>query len=232
MSDEIMNETTDVIIVAAGSGTRLGYSIPKAFVPLNGKPILSYSIDFFLSHKSINHVILVVSEFMLEESKELFSSKGVTIVTGGKERWQSVKNGVNASDAKWVMIHDAARPFVTTEVVDSVLQKKNEFACIITATPVVDTIREFSGDIAGKTIDREKLIRVGTPQLFNREILLNAFASYKDESKIPTDEAMLIQEAGISVGISWGDPNNFKITTKSDLVLAETLIKELTNLKI
>lgn len=219
-----MNESIDVVIVAAGSGTRLGYAMPKAFVPLNKRPLLSHSVDTFLTHPSIRNVILVIPEQMINPAREQFSHSRIKITTGGEQRWNSVQNGIRCSDAEWVLVHDAARPFVTNKIIDSVIVKRLSFNCVITATPVVDTIRIFEKDVAKQTIDRESLVRVGTPQLFKRALLLFAFDKLSSNDPIPTDEAMIMQNAGVQVGIAWGDPNNFKITTPEDLELAEALL--------
>jgi 2-C-methyl-D-erythritol 4-phosphate cytidylyltransferase len=219
-----MSIITDAIIVAAGSGNRLGFSIPKAFVPLGGRPLLSWSIETFLAHPIIRQVILVIPQNMHDETKSLFSNPRIKCVIGGAERWHSVRNGVKFSDAECVLVHDAARPFVSTKVIDAIIEKTDKYKCVFTATPVVDTIRSFCGDKAGETVDREKLLRVGTPQFFNREQLINAFDTIRPEDPIPTDEVMLMQKTGIDAGIAWGDPNNFKITTVEDLNLAEALV--------
>lgn len=220
-----MTKTIDTIIVAAGSGSRLGFSIPKAFVPLAGKPLLSWSLDTFLNHPSIRNIILVVPQSMLDETTSKFGSARVNCVVGGAERWESVRNGVRASDADYVMIHDAARPFVTAKVIDSILVHSTHSDCVFTATPVVDTIRKFTGNTAGETINREELVRVGTPQFFKRTALSTAFLSIKPGDSLPTDEVMLMQKNGYTATIAWGDPNNFKITTIEDLRLAEALKK-------
>lgn len=214
----------DVIIVAAGSGTRLGLSTPKAFVPLMGKPLLSYSLETFLSHQAINSVILVVPDSMYESANREFSSIRVKVTVGGEHRWQSVSKGIDASDAEWVMIHDAARPFVNAMVIDRILDRISQYDCIITVTPEVDTIRMFAGDEAGETVDRDKLVRVGTPQMFRKEVLCQGLAMAKSMESPPTDEAVLMQQMGVKVGIAWGNPKNFKITTLSDLEIAEALI--------
>lgn len=225
-----MTETFDAVVVGAGSGTRLGHSIPKALVPLCGNPILFYSLKTFCSHPAFSKVILVVSTSMLEDTDQFlnrysdFKSK-VKVVKGGDERWKSVRNGVGASDADWVAVHDAARPFVTNRVIDPVLEKRTEYECVITATPEVDTIRTFSGSRTGETINRSKLLRVGTPQLFRRELLVSSFQKAARMSPPPTDEATLMEQEGVQVGFSWGDPLNFKITTSADLFIAEALLE-------
>ncbi len=214
----------DVIVVAAGSGTRLGHSTPKAFVPLMGKPILSYSIETFLSHDRIGSVILVVPKSMYDFSVEEFRNDKIQVTIGGDQRWQSVQNGVARSNADYVLIHDAARPFVTHPVIDKILEKISDFECVITVTPEVDTIRMRDGEKAGLTVDRDKLLRVGTPQLFKRILLCQGLKEAEQSGLNPTDEALLMQNMGIAVGIAWGDPKNFKITTPSDLEIAEALI--------
>jgi 2-C-methyl-D-erythritol 4-phosphate cytidylyltransferase len=139
--------------------------------------------------------------------------KEVTVVPGGEHRWQSVKNGVGASEATWVMIHDSARPFVAPAVIDAVLHAARRF----------DAVRKFSGDRAGETLDRSVIVRVQTPQLFLRAKLLLAFDAATRLSSPPTDEALLMEALGAAVGIAQGDALNFKITTQGDLELAEAL---------
>ncbi len=225
-----MQEKTDVIIVGAGSGTRLGHTTPKAFVRLAGKPILYYSVSAFVSSPLVSSVILVVPSTMKDQTETFlnhFPQLGTktTVTAGGDERWKSVRNGVAVSSAEWVMVHDAARPFVSQAIINSVLEKRTQFQSVITATPEVDTIRTFQGDKTGKTVDRTTLLRVGTPQLFRRELLMNAFVKASQMVPPPTDEAALIEMEGITVGFSWGDPLNFKITTPSDLLIAEALLE-------
>lgn len=222
-----MSETCDAVIVAGGSGIRLGHTFPKAFVPLAGRPLLSHSVEVFRMHPAVSGIVLVVPESMSEEAQHHFSSiNGIRYVTGGKERWLSVQNGVGVSDAEWVLVHDAARPFVTIDVISHLLEKRSSYDSAITATAVVDTIRTFSGDLAGVTIDRSRLIRVGTPQLFRRSLLLEGFKLATTRKEEITDEAMLMQLLNIDVGLSWGDPMNFKITTAADLEIAEALLKK------
>ena len=151
--------------------------------------------------------------------------KELIIIAGGAHRWQSVKNGVEVSKAEWVMIHDSARPFVTRTIIDAVLGATKKYDAIITATPEVDTVRRFTGDRAGDTLDRNELVRVQTPQLFRRAPLTGAFKLAESLSRPPTDEAMLMEAAGMPVGIVPGAPLNFKITTEKDLALAQALCK-------
>jgi 2-C-methyl-D-erythritol 4-phosphate cytidylyltransferase len=220
-----MMERCDVIIVAAGSGTRLGFDIPKAFVPLAGKPILIHSLETFLAHPTVERIIVVVPTGFVERTAGAFADDKVTVVAGGAERWESVRNGCAASDAPWVLVHDAARPFVTTAVIDALLVMRSSFDCAFTATPVVDTIRTFTNDTAGETVDRSKLVRVGTPQLFRTSLLPRCFDLAATLPSPPTDEVFLMQQIGIPAGIARGDPKNFKITTREDLEMAEGMVR-------
>ena len=217
----------DAVIVAAGSGTRLGPDIPKAFVSLAGKPLFLHSLECLATHNSIKSIVLVAPPDMLHEAEKIVSinhfAKKVSSVPGGKERWQSVQSGVNACASEWVLVHDAARPFISQAVIDSVLEKMAGFDAVITVTPEVDTVRHFKDDRAMETVDRSTLVRVGTPQLFRTAMLKKAFLSAERMVPPPTDEAVLMEAMGIPVAIAWGDPLNFKITTQSDLLLAEAL---------
>jgi 2-C-methyl-D-erythritol 4-phosphate cytidylyltransferase len=222
-----MTKSIDAIIVAAGSGQRLGAELPKAFVALAGKPLYIHSLLQCAAHPSVARIIMVVPEAKVAEVKEdvkgLGASKEIVVVAGGKHRWQSVQNGVNASNAEWVMIHDAARPFVSKAVIDGVIALSDRYSAVIATTPEVDTIRKFEGDRALETLDRSSVVRVQTPQLFLREKLVSALDHAPFLASVPTDEAMLMETSGEPVGIAPGDPLNFKITTKEDLALAEAL---------
>jgi 2-C-methyl-D-erythritol 4-phosphate cytidylyltransferase len=217
-----------VIIVAAGIGTRLGRPVPKGFVKLGGKPLFLHALSVLLAHKAVSDAVLVVPSAYIQKAKRTIAACGYTkkvaVVRGGKDRWQSVKNGVRAVAAQWVLVHDAARPFVTRAVIDAVLDKKDRFECVITATPEVDTVRAAAGGLAGGIVDRSKLVRIGTPQLFRRSLLLRALVEAPALSSPPTDEAVLVQRIGVPVALATGDPMNFKITTPADLVMAEALL--------
>ncbi len=219
--------TIDAIIVAAGSGSRLGAPIPKGFVSLGGKPLFLHSVLQFAKHPRIDKIIIVAPSAMLDETTALCAAhtggRPFEVVIGGKERWQSVQNGTNSSLADWVMIHDCARPFMTIELIDKIISASQDYDAVIAAVPEIDTIRYFKGDRAGETLDRSKIIRVQTPQMFKREALKKAFSHAATMNRPPTDEAMLMEALDIPVGIAWGDPLNFKITTQEDLHIADAI---------
>ncbi len=174
-------------------------------------------------------MILVVPLAMMKKARSIVSGlqikKEISIVAGGEHRWQSVKNGVEAAAGAWVLIHDAARPFVTHRIITAVVAASARYDAVIAGTPEVDTVRRFSGDRAMETLDRTAIVRVQTPQIFLRDKLLAAFEYARSLASPPTDEAILMETTGIPVGIAKGDPLNFKITTKEDLEIAEALCK-------
>jgi 2-C-methyl-D-erythritol 4-phosphate cytidylyltransferase len=216
------------IIVAAGRGTRLGGELPKAFVELGGLPMVEYSVRRFAAHQSIGEIVLVVQPGQAAEAREILdkNSAAGAIVNGGEHRWLSVRNGLLACThpAPWVLVHDAARPFVTEQVITALLDKTSSFDCAVTATPEVDTVRLVDGDRSVETLDRSKLVRIGTPQLFRKDKLAEALALAESMEVPPTDEAILMERMGIAVGIAQGDPLNFKVTTPADLTLARALV--------
>lgn len=222
-----MNSRTSAIIVAAGAGTRLSADHPKAFVSLAGAPLFVYSLRRFDAHAAIDELVLVAPASMHARARSIIATlspaKPATVVSGGEHRWQSVRNGLDACDAsaEWVLVHDAARPFVSHAVINALLAFRERFRCAFTATPMVDTVRRVKGDTSVETLDRSALVRVGTPQLFHRQSLHDAFARMSDAAI--TDEVMLMERTGHAVGVAAGDPLNFKITTPEDLAMAEAL---------
>ncbi|MDD5673235.1 MAG: 2-C-methyl-D-erythritol 4-phosphate cytidylyltransferase [Chitinivibrionales bacterium] len=222
-------ENTEAVIVAAGAGARLGGLTPKAFVPLAGKPLFAHSLAAFDAHPAVRQIVLVVPPQHQDYARNFVNActwrVPVKIVVGGRHRHQSVYNGVAATgnDCFWVMVHDGARPFVSQEIIDALLDKGDSWACAVTAVPETDTIRYFSGMQVLDTIDRGKVVRIGTPQLFNKDLLLKAFGFAETLPQPPTDEAELMKSAGHIVGLAWGDPLNFKITAPADLELAEAI---------
>ena len=217
------------IIVAGGMGKRLGKEIPKAFVPIGEKELFMYSAEIFDEMRIFNEIIIVVPETAIGETAEKtkhFSTK-VLVVAGGIERHNSVENGINAASGEVVLIHDAARPFITKNLVGELLEnyENSGFSGVISANLVVDTMRKFSENLCGETINRDELISVGTPQIFDKKILSDCFSKISELEKIPTDEAMLAQKFGHKIGWVKGSKLNFKITTPEDIILAEAIVK-------
>jgi len=217
------------VIVAGGMGKRLGKEIPKAFVPIVRKELFLYSAEIFDEMRFFNEIIIVVPDSAIAQTQKKTASfkTKIIVVQGGKERHNSVENGVKKASGEAVLIHDAARPFITKKLVGELVEnyENNDYCGTILANPVVDTVRKFDGALCGQTINRSELIAVGTPQIFDKKILLNCLEKIQESDEIPTDEAMLVQKFGHKVGWVSGSKMNFKITTPEDIILAEAIVK-------
>ena len=222
--------TASAILVAGGMGTRLGKAEPKAFVPLGGRPLFTWALDILAAHPSVAEIVIVVpagyEDSTAAVASDFLNGKRMAVVPGGAERWQSVEHGVAActGETDWILVHDAARPFVSPGVIDDVLGLADRFLCGFTATPEVDTIRRYAEDRCTETLDRSRILRVGTPQLFHKQTLREGLAAASTMVPPPTDEAMLFESLGHPLGFAWGDPLNFKVTTPSDFAIAEAVM--------
>lgn len=214
---------TAAVIVAGGNGTRLGLSTPKAFVTLCGRPLYEFSLEIFLNHPNISEVVLVVPEGSRCQSP----TDKVQIVVGGRRRQDSVWNGLMAlrDDVEGVLIHDAARPFVTSDLIDQLLAPLALGKNVITALPMTDTVKLADGGRIVKTVDRQLLWRAQTPQGFIFSQLKKAFQVAEREGWLATDESFLIEKWGGDVHWVEGDIQNFKITTPADFKLAEAILR-------
>jgi 2-C-methyl-D-erythritol 4-phosphate cytidylyltransferase/2-C-methyl-D-erythritol 2,4-cyclodiphosphate synthase len=214
------------LIVAAGAGTRLGGEVPKQYLPLGGRAVLRHSVETFLRHPAISGVRAVISQ----EHRALYDSAvaGLPIlppVAGGASRQDSVRNGLESLaelQPDRVLIHDAARPFLTAEIVDRTLAALDDAPGAVVAVPVTDTLkRGHDGRVAG-TVDRSALWRAQTPQGFRYADILAAHRQAKGAAM--TDDAAVAEAAGLPVKLVMGADDNFKITTADDLRRAERLV--------
>ncbi|WP_319024806.1 bifunctional 2-C-methyl-D-erythritol 4-phosphate cytidylyltransferase/2-C-methyl-D-erythritol 2,4-cyclodiphosphate synthase [Nisaea sediminum] len=219
---------TALLIVAAGRGTRLGSEIPKQYLKLAGKPVLRHALDRFLAHDAIGPVRIVIDPDHRTLYEEAVSGLDLPLpVPGGAERGQSVLNGLRAlaEDAPdQVLVHDAARPFVSPQVIDRVLDAIEDVPGAIPALPVTDTLKRaggLGGEITG-TEDRRTLFRAQTPQGFHFKTLLEA---HEKTQKLATDDAALLEELGLAVRLVQGEEQLFKITTEDDLIRAKQIIE-------
>jgi 2-C-methyl-D-erythritol 4-phosphate cytidylyltransferase len=220
------------IIVAAGTGSRFGGNRPKQFLPINGKPILIYTIERFQSCPAIDEIILVLSIDEIKTfSKELENHnlpKLTKIVAGGQSRSESVFNGINAIIAEknhLVAVHDGARPMVTVAEIEQTIKKADETGAACLVADVTETIQEVSGSRIIKTVDRTNLRRALTPQTFRLELLKKAFDEFAHSEDI-TDECSLVEKLGVKISIVKGSSKNIKITHAEDLLIAEVLLRE------
>lgn len=219
-----MQEKCGAVIVAAGSGKRMGGSISKQFLSLGKKPIIVHTVEKFEQLKEIDEIVVVTSlpyVNYVHELKKEFCWKKVTIVEGGKERYNSVLNGLYAlsNDMETVLIHDCVRPFVTEKNILEVIEITQKTGACILAVPVKDTIKEVNENgIVINTPDRNTLWSVQTPQGFNFNLLKKAYESI-DNFETVTDDAMVMEKAGYSVAVVMGSYQNIKITTPEDLAI-------------
>lgn len=235
------DEQVIAIIVAAGSGKRFGSTLPKQFLKINGQTVLQKSVKAFNENTMVDYIIVVAGEGYTELAGELCSrfDKMRTVVTGGKERQDSVRNalkiirGSGVTDNAILLIHDAARPFVTDTVVNAVIYGTAECGGAVPAVQVKDTVREATelGEFADmgevlesggysipmRTPDRGLLCSVQTPQGFRAGILTAAYEKAYDEGFFGTDDASIVDRMGINLKIVKGDYSNYKITTKEDI---------------
>lgn len=211
---------TTAIITAGGTGKRMGR--PKQFLELLGKPIIEWTISVFKACKLINDIILVVTEDDMKQSEKY----NLKLAIGGKERVDSVKNGLKLveSDTDLVLIHDGARPLITSDIIETSIRTAMNNDAVIVGVPVKDTIKEVDNDSLDviRTLDRKLLWHIQTPQIFKYSLIKTAYENMKG---FVTDDAKLVEDLGINVKVIMGSYENIKITTPEDLLVAETLLK-------
>ncbi len=218
------------IIAAGGSGTRLGDEIPKQFLDLDGKPIIAWSLEAFSRANEISEIVVVAPLDYLKEVEQ-YAKKAIgqrlpfKVVPGGATRQESVKNGLlsASSQMEWIAVHDAARPFVSPYEIDALCLMARELGAAILGKKVIDTIKQVEDGIITKTIDRSKLVAALTPQVCKKKDLFMAYQKAKETGFVATDEASLLEFAGINVAVHFGSSFNFKITTKEDLIMARAI---------
>ncbi|MCL2389871.1 MAG: 2-C-methyl-D-erythritol 4-phosphate cytidylyltransferase [Endomicrobia bacterium] len=211
------------IIVAAGSGKRFGSHTPKQFLKLKDKPVFLWSVEAFASLKVFKQIIIVVSRDMLESLSKKY--KRFIFVSGGKERFDSVKNGLAAidKDIDFIAVHDAARPLINKKDILAILKKAVENRAAIAAEKTKDTIKAVKNGFVQNTLDRSMLYNVQTPQIFAAKLLFKAYE--KKIAKKTTDDSMLIEQSGVKVAVVETKFPNFKITNKLDFETARQILK-------
>lgn len=219
-----------VILPAAGSGTRMGAPLPKAFMPLAGKPLIAHTIGVFLGRMDVAQIIVPVPASILPEinSFDGIPDDGrIIYVEGGKERLYSIWNALkHVMDVDLVAAHDAVRPFVSDRELDAVFQKAQQTGAAILACKSPNTLK--SVDEGGKvesTLDRNKIWQALTPQVFKKEIMVDAYERAIKENRFGTDDASLVEAAGHKVAIVEGSPGNIKLTWPEDIQAAENRLK-------
>lgn len=218
-----------VVIVAAGSSTRTGSTELKQFRWVAGKPALLHSLQTFMARPDVVSVVVVLPrEYAADPPPWIFQCDvdRLMISTGGRSRTESVANGLEdlPDEASVVLIHDAARPLVSDETIDRVIEGVRRGRCAIAALPVVDTLKEVdeSGTIV-RTVERERLWRAQTPQGFPRQVIVQAHRDAKANHISATDDAALCERLGIPVAVVRGGERAMKLTEEADFARAEAL---------
>ena len=221
-----------VVIVAAGTGSRMNMGINKQFIKLEGKEIIAYTIEKFYNNSNIEDIVVVVkedeSEFFKKEILDKYNFKNVKIAYGGKERQDSVYNGLKLLDEKCdvLLIHDGARPFVSDKIIDKSIEEAKEHKAIVVGVPVKDTIKVIDNDKnIVDTPNRSVLWAVQTPQTFDYNILIDAYKDAFKNKFYGTDDAMLVERIGYKVKMLEGSYNNIKITTQEDLNVGSQILR-------
>jgi len=222
-----------VIIAAGGRGDRLGAGVPKQLLTIGGRPILQRSLELFAGHPRVDRIVVVLPPDLAASPPACLSglARPVTIAVGGARRQDSVANGfaVIRADVDLVIVHDAARPFASAELVDRVIDAAWETGAALAALPASDTIKlAFEGAdgpavTVERTIPRGRVYLAQTPQAFRTEVLAAAIAA-GEGTAAATDEAALAEAAGCTVRIVMGETTNLKITTMTDLTVAQALL--------
>ena len=220
------------VILGGGSGRRMGSDLNKIFLPLRGIPAIIRSIAPFTGLCA--GAVVVAAENEINDMRALLSRYGLdrfvkAVVPGGKERQYSVWNGLKAlpEDAECVLIHDGARSLVTEDIIQRAMASVAQHGSGIAAVPVVDTIKRATEDgLVVDTPERASLYAVQTPQAFRMELILQAHLKAQEDGFLGTDDASLLEHAGMPVYLSEGSRENLKLTTPIDLELADLILSD------
>ena len=213
-----------VVIVAAGTSQRMA-GINKLFVPLKGKPLLAWSVDTCQKYGLVQQIVLVLNDKDLARGQKLKKERGwskVTLCQGGARRQDSVREGLRQiKGCDWVMIHDGARPFLTSDLIEDGLKIVGDTGAAIAAVPVKDTIKlADSKNLIKETLQRDKLWAAQTPQIFSFDMIIRAYENLAADA---TDDAAVVERLGYKVQLYMGDYKNIKVTTAEDLALAKII---------
>lgn len=222
---------TAAILVAAGSSARMkSGGASKTMMEIDGEPVLSRTLRAFESAACISKIVIVARacDFDAIQKASAFVTKPLTITEGGKERQDSVSNGAAlCGDAEYIAVHDAARPFITPEEIETVCADAEKYGAATLAVPVKDTIKVAAADgTVCATPERSTLRAIQTPQVFRLSLYKEALCLAKNAGKQYTDDCQLIEAAGGKVYLTPGDYKNIKITTPEDLLVAEAFAAE------
>ena len=219
-----------VIIVAAGSGRRMNMDINKQFIQLNKKEIIAHTIDVFYKNENIDEIIVCIKK----EEEDIFKDriinkynfKNIKIAYGGKERQDSIYNGLKCLNDKCdiVLIHDGARPFVDDRIINDSIKVARDKKAVVVGTPVKDTIKVVCDGVISDTPKRDYLWASQTPQVFEYKIIKKAYEKAYENNYYGTDDSMLVENIGQKVTMIMGSYDNIKITSPEDIKIGEQIL--------
>ena len=209
----------------------MGAAVPKQFLDLCGKPILRRTMEAFLSLDRIVEMILVLPEAQKEYWKRYCFENGFdaghVLVSGGITRFHSVQNALKyVEDGAVVAVHDGVRPLVSAGMIKRLFAEAETCPAVVPALPIVESLREISGDGSSVSVDRSRFVAVQTPQVFDFDLIRGALKKAEKDGLEVTDDASAVEHMGMSVKIVEGDERNIKITTPMDLKIGEILLEE------
>ena len=219
------------IIVAGGSSQRMGFD--KLFVTIANEPVIAHAIRAFEGAKSVNEIIVVTREQRHDELQKITSGAGFrkirAIVPGGERRQDSVRAGLDRidRDAKYVAVHDAARPLITRAQIELAVEQCRVHGAATLAQPVNDTLKRVDADLlVVGSVDRHQLYAMQTPQIFERRLIEDAYRRVYAENILVTDEVSAVERLGQKIALVLNDDFNFKITYPHDLPVADFILRD------
>ena len=217
------------IIPAAGSGKRFGEK--KQLKELRGRPLIRYTLTPFLESSAIAEIVIAAQKKDFDKLASVVDSiatkKKISIIEGGDTRQGSISKALAQinSNTEYVCVHDAARPFVSRELIEKLINALKTCDAVTVGRKSTDTLKECTNGIVRRTIDRKKIWQVQTPQAFTKEVIMNAYELAEKQNILATDDSSLVEEAGYQVNIINDSSINFKITTKEDWIMAEAILR-------
>jgi len=226
-----------LVVVAAGKGTRMNMNINKQYINVGGIPILARTLNVFDALNYIDEIVLVVHcDDVLYCKEKIIGENNYkkikSVVTGGETRQESVFNGLKevSQNSDIVLIHDGARPFVDEDSVARCIEAAKQYGVATVAVPVKDTIKSAdSEDFVHSTLDRSVLWSIQTPQAFRYDIIMDSHKQAQKDGFIGTDDTVLAERLGNKIKLVMGTYNNIKITTREDLIFAESIVNSFNN---
>nr|WP_024621634.1 2-C-methyl-D-erythritol 4-phosphate cytidylyltransferase [Clostridioides mangenotii] len=222
-----------VVVVAAGNGKRMNIGINKQFIKLGEKEVIAHTIQVFYINKDIDEIVVCIKpeeeEYFLDNIINKYNFKGVKIAYGGKERQDSIYNGLKKLDEKCdiVLIHDGARPFVDDKIIAESIEEAKIKKAVVVGVPVSDTIKIVKNGEIESTPDRSLLWAAQTPQVFEYDTIKKAYEDAYESGFYGTDDSMLVERIGQKVSMVMGSQKNIKITNPEDLKTANQIIQDI-----